>query len=169
MNEYKDALETITTYLNSLTDRTKAYKHHEFREEGFKGTRHRLREPYEEYMSLSQNPSEVSNNQIEALLVKLTGEAIILLSEYLRQDSLALKVITFSNEEDAKKLLAILKSQINTRGFVSVSMYYAFCGIEATTGQNFLVWTDLSSVRVMHIADTYFLDLPKPVEMQIGR
>lgn len=169
MNEYIDALETIKAYLNGLTDQTKAYKHYEFREEGFNGTRHRLREPYEEYMVLSRNSSEASNNHIEALLVKLAGEAIILLSEYLRQNEMALKVVTFNSEEDAKKLLAILKSQINTRGFVSVSMYYAFCGIEAATGQNFLVWTDLSSVRVMHIADTYFLDLPKPIEIQIGR
>lgn len=167
MSNYDSTLELVKTYLNGITDREKKHRYKEFQEEGFSGTRHRLRNPFENYIDATND--SVPNKQLEDSLIQMAVESIMLLTEYLRQKELAVKVITFKTEDDAVKLLSFLKSQINARGFVTVSTYYDSCGIESTKGHRYIAWDNLGSARVMHIGDTWFLDLPKPLEMQIRR
>jgi len=163
---YIQAMDEVSKLIDSQTDQQKKSRHKEFIEDGFFGTRHRLREPFELYMSSSKE-SDAQNQQIRYALARMAAESIMLLGECLKVEELELRVITFKDEEDAKKVLSLLKTEIIKKGFVSQSMYYSVCGIETTSEMNYLVWTSLDSVRVMHIEESYFLDLPKPIEIRI--
>ena len=167
MSEYYiQAMNLVSNLIDGETDQKKESRHKEFMEEGFSGTRHRIRGPFETYIASTKDSN--INKQLEDSLEQIAAEAIMLLGEYLKQKDMSLHVVTFKDEEDAKKVLSLLKTEIVKKGFVSQYLYYSICGLNATFEMNYYVWTNMDSVRIMHIGESYFLDLPKPIEIKIG-
>jgi len=165
---YIQAMDLVRSFIDGQTDQEKKNRHKEFIEEGFFGTRYRVREPFNTYsVSLSNDMTK----SIEDSLVRLASESIMLLGECLNKKDKELKVLSFPTEEAAKQKLSMLKAAVVRNGFVTVAYYYSICGLENilnNPGNCYLVWTDLSSVQIVKMGDSYFIDLPKPIELQIG-
>ena len=170
MLDYSEALKYVTEYLRTYPDAEKSRKHKEFVEEGFAGTRYRVRGPFEVYSMITYGRPEVDmpNYKLRDALIQIAAESVILLAEYIDAEQLSLKTILFDEWEDAKTILDILKIKIVKDKFASLYDYYYFTKATSQLSpvMKIIGWTKLDRVPIMKLGKRYYLDLPKPIKLE---
>ena len=170
MTESDEALKYVIDLLRTYSPEDRERKHKEFVEEGFAGTRYRVRGPFETYSMITYGRPEVDmpDLKLRDALIQIAAESVILLSEYMRSEKLALRIFTFDNVEDAKMILDILKRKLVMDKFLDLHYYYSCIGAKSQLcpAMKTIGWSHLDKVPIMKLGKSYYLDLPKPIELK---